>query len=156
MSDGIPEDLASMPPLVVLCSCGLVDDALHLAAVEVEFTCDGTLAVTGAVPSPYSLRHTWCRGQFGWCSGIRNRHGRAYMLGTVKRDAGLAFSPDERHQEFERTGQGQGGPSADQGADRAMAEAVRQVGADRGQDARSKAPTRQGWYGAGGAGWRRV
>ena len=43
----------------------------------------------------------------------------------------------------ERTSQRQGGPGADQGADRAVAQAVRQVGADRGRDPGTQAPARQ-------------
>ena len=39
----------------------------------------------------------------------------------------------------------QGGPRADHGAD--GAEAVRQVGADGGEDACAQAPPRGGWYG---------
>jgi hypothetical protein len=35
--------------------CGLVDDALHLAAVDVEFTGYGTLALTRVVPFTYRL-----------------------------------------------------------------------------------------------------
>ena len=108
MSDGIPEDLASMPPLVVLCSCGLVDDALHLAAVEVEFASDGALAVTGAVPGQYSLLPRLVQRAVR----VVQRHPQSARagshVGTVKRDAGLAFSPDQRHQEFEGTGQAPG------------------------------------------------
>ena len=41
----------------------------------------------------------------------------------------------------------QGGPRADHGADGAVAEAVRQVGADGGENACAQAPPRRGWYG---------
>jgi len=34
---------------------GLIDDALDLAAVDVEFAGDGSLAVAGVVPGPYAL-----------------------------------------------------------------------------------------------------
>ena len=48
----------------------MVYDAPHLAAVEVEFTGDDTLAVTGVVPGPYRLLHAWRSRQFGRCEVV--------------------------------------------------------------------------------------
>ena len=62
----------------------------------------------------------------------------------------------KQHQEFERADQRQGGPGADQGPDRTVAQAVRQVGANRGHDASAEAPRRQRVVPAGPDGSRLV
>ena len=51
---------------------------------------------------------------------------------------------DERREEFKGADQRQRGPGADQGTYRAVAEAVRQVGTDGGDDASAKARAWQG------------
>jgi hypothetical protein len=58
----------------------------------------------------------------------------------------LMSCPDERHEQFEGTDQRQGWPCADQGTYRPVAQAMRQVGANRRHDADAKAPAGQAWY----------
>jgi hypothetical protein len=125
---------------------GFIQDAFDFAAVEVEFAGDGALAVAGVVPGPHRLLDAWCLGRRGWCVAVHDLHRVAHVHGWGGRGAGPGLGPDERHQEFERPGQGQGGPGADQGTDWTVAKAVRQVGAGRGQDAGAEALPRQGWY----------
>jgi hypothetical protein len=125
----------------------LVDDALDLAAVDVEFAGYGALAVPGVVPGPYRLLHAWRFGQREWCVVVLDSHGVVHGDRGGRRGTGSALPSDEGHQEFERAGERQGWPCADQGSDGAVAEAVRQVGADGGGDPGAKAPACQGWYG---------
>src|SRR6266581_7182763 len=52
----------------------------------------------------------------------------------------------ERHEEFERVGQRERGPGTDQGTDKTVADAVRQVGIDGGDNPGTKAPACQWRY----------
>jgi hypothetical protein len=59
-------------------SCSLLDDALDLAAVDVKFPGDGSLAAARFVPGPYRLFQSWCgvQGRWRmllqqWCSAAR-------------------------------------------------------------------------------------
>ena len=92
------------------------------------------LAATGLARRPYDLRHA------------------ALSLWLPQLGLGLTWpcttpGADQHHTQLERADQRQGGPRADQRADRAVAHAVRQVGTDRGHDARAEAPGGQPWYG---------
>src|ERR1017187_5380578 len=134
-----------------MASGGLVEDAFDLAAVDAEFAGYGALAASGVVPGPYCLLHARCFGQRGRCASVRNRQGVAHLHRGLASGAGVALGPYQGHEEFEGAGQRQGGPGADQSADGAVAEAVRQVGADGGRDAGAEAPAREVWHGR----WRR-
>src|SRR6266571_9050920 len=57
-----------------------------------------------------------------------------------------ALGPDEHHEQLEGDDQRQGGPRADQGTDRTVADAVRQVGTDGGDDPGTEAPACQWWH----------
>lgn len=59
---------------------------------------------------------------------------------------GAVPGSDEDREEFEGTDQRQGWPGADQGTYRPVPEAVRQVGANGGDDASPEALPRQRWY----------
>lgn len=78
----------------------MVDNALDLAAVEVEFAGYGALAMTSVVPGQYRLFHGWCGGEFAWCVDVVDRHGLAQVRRVAERGVALAFSPDECHEEF--------------------------------------------------------
>ncbi len=125
---------------------GLIEDALHLAPIDVECAGYGALAMTVRVPGPDGLVQAWRSGRRQW-------HIAAFRLRTLaRRDHGgevggcVVAGTDERHKEFEGAGQRHGGPRTDQGTYRTVAQPVCQVGASRGRDARTKAPARQGWY----------
>ena len=116
---------------------------LTLAAVDAELAGDGSLAAARLVPGVHRLlqgRLTCRRGWYvvfcQWCSLVpRSRQ--------MVRHGGAMLCLDEHHQQFEGADQCQGGPGADQGADRAMAQAVCQVGPDGRGDGRAQAPPRQ-------------
>jgi hypothetical protein len=126
---------------------GVVDYALDFAAVDAQLAGYGALAVACNVPGPYRLLHRWCTGSHGWC--IVLRRGCCLALITCRSGGlcGVWLGSDERHEEFEGSGQGQRGPGADQHPDWAVVQAVGQVLADGGGDAGAQAPARQGWYG---------
>ncbi len=129
------------------CSGRLLDDAFDFAAVDAEFAGDGALAATGVVPCTHRLLQAWRFGQRGWCAVVRARQGVVHLRGAGECGADPGVCPDECREQFEGAGQRQRGPCADQGADEAVAQAVCQVGAGSGDDASTKAPARQGWYG---------
>src|SRR6266487_3754449 len=123
-------------------SPGKVDDAFDLAAVDVEFARDGALAATSVVPGPDRLLQGW-RG-FKCCSRIVARDWYALALGHHRRLHGEFFliGPDQCHEKLEGAGQRQGGPCADHGTDRAVAQAMCEVSSDGGHDSGSQAPVR--------------
>ena len=78
------------------------------------------------------------------CSSVGYGVVRRYVGGPI--GVVLMLRPDQQHEEFERADQRQGGPRADQGTYRAVAQAVRQVGTDCRHDAGAEAPRGQSWY----------
>ena len=87
----------------------------------------------------------------GLLQGWRNRQFQRYVLrqrwcrlvprcGFTFYGSSAAPGSDEHHQQLERADQRQRGPCADQCTHRAVADVVRQVRADRGDNARAQAP----------------
>jgi hypothetical protein len=138
---------AGVPPAAETRLLGLVDDALDLSAVNIEFAGYRALAVTRFVPGAYRLLQPCCFRQCWWFVVVRDRDGGARGYGMGRSYVRPVPCPDQGHKEFKRTGQRQGGPGADQGTDGPLAEAVRQVGTDGGDNACTEAPPRQGWCG---------
>jgi hypothetical protein len=98
----------------------VVDDALDFAAVDAEFAGYGALAAAGGVPGPYRLIHRWRVNWNWWCTVFRHR---LRFVVTTGRDGclcGVGFGSDEGHEEFEGSGEGQGGPRTDHRADESM------------------------------------
>src|SRR5260370_17412054 len=112
-------------------SCRLVEDALDLAAVDVEFAGYGALAVTGVVPGAYRPLHAWCSRQRGWCFVVRDRQGVVHVRGGGGWGAGPGLGSDEGHQELERTGQRQRWPGPAQGTDGPLAKTMPPLAAAR-------------------------
>jgi hypothetical protein len=99
---------------------GLVDDALYLAAVDVELAGDGALAVAGGVPGPYRLLHVWCAGERGWHIAHRDGRGVAHLWGDGGWSADSAKKPvdqvarlgkDRRRQDQRVIAPGKPGPA---------------------------------------------
>jgi len=115
-------------------SGGMVDDAFDLAPVDAEVAGDGALAAACGVAGPDRLLHRWRTGWHRWPI----LHGGRRSLIHMTRGDGCRLcvwaGSDEGHEEFEGASQGQGGPGADDRADRAVAQAVGQVGADGSGD----------------------
>src|SRR6266542_3303993 len=126
--------------------CSLLDDATDLAAVDLQFSCYGALASPCGVPGAHRPLQGWRVRRQRWRVGFHEWRG--LVLRRVRRTLGrrVALCPDESCEEFEGPDECQGGPSADQGAYWSVAEAVRQVSADGGDNASAEAPARQGWY----------
>ena len=99
------------------------------------------------MPGSYRLLHRW-RASCHTCPIVLHR-GCGLALITPWKGClwSVWLGSDEGHEQFEGSGQGQGGPGADQRTDGAVAEAVGQVGADGGRNAGAQAPACQGWYG---------
>jgi hypothetical protein len=129
-----------------LCFGGLLDDALDLAAVNLQFAGYGALSLARAVPVPnrtLQCWRIWCRRR---CIVLRlwRRHvfhGVRHIVG-----AGTAAGADKRHMQLEGANQCHRGPRADQRAYQPVAQAMGQVGTGRGHDACTQAPCRQSWH----------
>src|SRR6266702_5637984 len=132
------------PPVIQL--RGLVDDPLDLAAVDVEFAGYGALAVARGVQGPHRVLQTRRHWQRGWYTVPHDRHRGAHLYPWRFRGSGPMLRPGQRHEEFEGTGKRQRGP----GTDRAVTDAMCQVGADGGSDPGTQAPRARG-----GTGWFR-
>ena len=86
--------------LVTELSC-LVEDALDSAAVEVEFTGDGTLAVARLVALADGLLQGWRNRQFQWCILCQRWRGLVPKFGPGMIGLNVTPSPDEHHQQLE-------------------------------------------------------
>jgi hypothetical protein len=75
-------------------SC-LVEDALDSAAVEVEFTGDGTLAVARLVALADGLLQGWRNRQFQWCILCQRWRGLVPKFGPGMIGLNVTPSPDE-------------------------------------------------------------
>jgi len=76
----------------------LIDHALDLAAVDVQLSGYGPLAVTGGVPGPYRLLQAWrfCWG--GWRVVVCDRYGLALGQGTAQWGGRPVLGPDQGHE----------------------------------------------------------
>jgi hypothetical protein len=99
----------------------LIDNPLNPAAVEIEFTSNGALAVAASVPGLYRLLQAWRFGQRGCGVVFCDRQRLVYARRRSGLDTGSAVSSDECQKEFEGTSQSQGGPGADQRSVRGVA-----------------------------------
>lgn len=144
----LPCLLAGREPLFHPSYC-LLDDPFDLAAVDAQFTRDRPLAAACLMSRSYRLLQCW---RIGWRSRYRVlQDRRMWARGALdgRFGGGSLHWSDDEHAQFVGADQCHGRPCADQGADRAVSQAVRQVGADSGDDADAKAPAGQGWYGLG-------
>jgi hypothetical protein len=124
----------------------LIDDALDLASVDLQVAGNGALTVARVVPIPNRVlqrRYIRCHR---WCIVLRLWRGLVLLGLRDMFHAGIAGGADEHHEQFEGANQRHRWPRADQCAYRPVAQAVRQVGADRGHYADAEAPRRQRWH----------